>query len=79
MQATKANVFKHTTLTIYPDKVAGVTLLVEEPGYTGIYIRDKNGGLWPARTVDRSLPEHHAAVCEAWLGRAGSEDRRAQA
>ena len=38
MQATKANVFKHTTLTKCPDKVAGVTLLDEEPGYTGIYI-----------------------------------------
>jgi len=77
MQGTAANTFKYTTLTKYPDKVAGVTLLDEEPGYTGIYIRDKDGGLWPARTVDRLLPEHHDAVCAAWLGRRGSEDRRA--
>ena len=78
MQATASHVFRHTTLTKCPDKVAGVTLLDEEPGYTGIYIRDRDGGLWPARTVDRSLSEHHDAVCAAWLDRPGSEDRRSQ-
>ncbi len=44
--------FRHTTLPRCPAKVVGVTLLDEEPGYTGIYLRDEDGGLWPARTVN---------------------------
>ena len=58
--------FKHTTLTRFPDRIAGITILEEEPGFTGIYLRDADGGLWPARTVDQSLKDHHEAVLAAW-------------
>ena len=68
--------FRHTTLTSYPDKIVGYTLLDESPGFTGIYVRDAKGGLWPARTVDRSLPAHHKSVCDAWLAREGAIDLR---
>ena len=63
--------FRHTTLTVYPDKIVGMTLLDETPGLTGIYLRDRNGGLWPARTVDRADAQHHFDVCEAWLSKPG--------
>ena len=33
--------FKHTTLTRYPDKIVGVTLLDESPEAVGIYLRCK--------------------------------------
>ena len=80
--------FKHTTLPTYPgdyDRVnkkytpirVGVTLLDEKPGFTGIYIRDENGGLWPARTVIHEPAKHHESVCNAWLSGEGvHEDRR---
>lgn len=78
--------FKHTTLDVYPEsfvdgkwtpKRVGVTLLDEEPGFTGIYIRDENGGLWPARTVSHNPPKHHRSVCNSWLSGEGiHEDRR---
>ncbi len=72
--------FKHTTLAAYPADIAGITLLDEAPGFTGIYLRDANGDLWPARTVSRALPEHHADVCNAWLARPGiHEDKRGAA
>ena len=69
MNAKQPHEFKHTTLTAYPKKVVGVKLLEEEPGFTGIYLEDANGGLWPARTVNQAFPEHHREVCDAWLSR----------
>lgn len=78
MQATTPKQFRHTTLAAYPDKAVGVTLLDESPGFTGIYLRDTSGGLWPARTVNRTPAEHHDKVCEAWLSKPGKhEDKRA--
>lgn len=78
--------FKHTTLKHYPGSRVnrkttperiGITLLDEKPGFTGIYIRNEFGGLWPARTVNRSNKAHHDAVCKAWLDHVGiNEDRR---
>ncbi len=70
--------FKHTTLKVMPEsydhstntwtpKRVGITLLDEKPGFTGIYIRDENGGLWPARTVSRKPKKHHQDVCGAWI------------
>jgi hypothetical protein len=91
MEAAHPTDFKHTTLTVYPEtwiktgdgeghwspKKVGITLLDEEPGFTGIYIRDEAGGLYPARTVNHNPPEHHKSVCDAWLSDAGiHEDRR---
>ncbi len=77
MQAIAPEHFRHTTLTVYPEKIAGVTLLDETPGFTGIYLRNPNGGLWPARTVNRNPESHHRSVCEAWLSRSGiHEDKR---
>ena len=77
MQLATPQEFRHTTLSVYPDKTVGVTLLDESPGFTGIYVRDPNGGLWPARTVDRASAEHHEKVCAAWLSGPGvHEDRR---
>ena len=77
MEAQAPSQFTHTTLTAYPDKIVGVTVLDEAPGVTGIYLRDRNGGLWPARTVSRIPAEHHDAVCDQWLARPGvHEDKR---
>jgi len=87
MDAAKPSEFKHTTLKVYPEtrledgtwtpKIVGITLLDEEPGFTGIYMRDKNGGLWPARTVNHDPPEHHKSVCDSWMARPGiNEDKR---
>jgi hypothetical protein len=77
MNATKPSEFKHTSLASYPNKTVGITLLDESPGITGIYVRDENGGLWPARTVNRTPPEHHQRVCDSWLARPGiHQDRR---
>lgn len=74
-----ASDFAHITLDKSPLDVAGIVLLDEWPGFTGIYLRDPNGGLWPARTVDRSKPEHHESVINAWLSHEGEhEDRRKQ-
>ena len=76
MQATIPQEFRHTTLAAYPERIVGVTLLDESPGFTGIYLRDAKDGLWPARTVDRAAA-HHDSVCEAWLSRPGKhEDKR---
>jgi hypothetical protein len=69
--------FTHTTLTSYPDTIVGVTLLDESPGVTGIYLRDRNGGLWPARTVNRLPTEDYQTICDSWLARPGvNEDKR---
>lgn len=74
--------FAHTTLHCSPGspgvpKRAGITLLDEKPGYTGIYIRDENGGLWPARTVSHKPKKHHASVIKVWMESPGDhEDRR---
>ena len=69
--------FAHTTLTSYPDKIVGVTLVDESPGVAGIYLRDKNGGMWPARTVSRFPTEDYETVCDSWLARPGmNEDKR---
>jgi hypothetical protein len=76
MQVQAPEQFQHTTLTAYPDKIVGVTLLDETPGFTGIYLRDPNGGLWPARTVNREDAQHHFDVCESWLSRPGALDKR---
>jgi len=87
MESTKPESFKHTTLNLYPEsrrpdgtwtpKKAGITLLDEEDGFTGIYLRDAEGGLWPARTVNRACKEHHESVCNAWLAKPGiHEDKR---
>jgi hypothetical protein len=71
--------FRHTTLKVRPDSYQGITLLDECPGFTGIYLRDANGGLWPARTVSRENEAHHTSVCEGWLLRKGiHEDKRTQ-
>jgi hypothetical protein len=74
--------WQHKTLDNYPDKdgeFVGVTILDERPGLTGIYLRTKEGLLWPARTVDRSLPEHHAEVVAAWMQYKGiNEDLRTE-
>jgi len=67
MQAFDPSQFQHTTLPCYPSKIAGITLLEETPGFTGIYLRDEEGGLWPARTVSRGNAKHHNDVCAAWL------------
>lgn len=64
--ASGAREFRHTTLSACPDKVAGIALVDEEPGFTGVYYRTREGGLWPVRTVDRSMPEHHERVVRAW-------------
>jgi hypothetical protein len=78
MIAAAPSQFRHTTLTAYPNRIAGVTLLDESPGYTGVYLRDENGGLWPARTVSRAPIKHHRNVCAAWLARPGAQDLRGQ-
>lgn len=73
--------FRHTTLDRYPDRVAGITLVDEKPGFTGIYLRDPQGGLWPARTVSRRAEggKHHDSVIDAWLSREGEHvDLRAK-
>ncbi len=67
--------FKHTSLTAYPNTIAGVSLLDESPTVTGVYLRNPQGGLWPARTVNKDS-KHYDDVCRAWLRRAGAEDRR---
>jgi len=55
----------------------GINLLDESPGFTGIYLRDEKGGLWPARTVSRKPARRHRQVCAAWLARPGAhEDKR---
>jgi hypothetical protein len=59
--------FTHTTLTSYPDKIVGITLLDELPGIIGIYLRDENGGMWSARTVNRFPTEAYQTI--ARLGR----------
>lgn len=66
MDAQEPKKFKHTTLDAYPAKLAGITFLDEAPGFTGIYLHDADGGLWPARTVDRSDARHHESVLAAW-------------
>ena len=77
MKSTGQYEFKHTTGGKYPVHIVGVTLLDEAPGYTGVYLRDSHGGLWPARTVRHDPPEHHRSVCAAWLSREGKhEDKR---
>ena len=88
MQNANPSDFKHTSLKHYPErfvggkytpKRVGITLLDEEPGFTGIYIRDENGGLWPARTVSHDPPEHHESVCGSWLSGDGiHEDKRVE-
>ena len=77
MTATKPEHFRHTTATSYPVKIVGVTLLDETPDFTGIYLRNEEGGLWPCRTVRRDDPGLHLSVCDSWLARPGvNEDRR---
>jgi len=86
MEAMAPNEFRHTTLAVYPEthigngkytpKAVGITLLDEKPGFTGIYLRDANGGLWPARTVDRSRPEHYRSVIASWSKRENVVDDR---
>jgi len=77
MEISLPSEFKHTTLERPPDSRVGIALLDEEPGFTGIYIRDEDGGLWPARTVSHVPPEHHRSVCDAWLSGPGvHEDKR---
>ncbi len=79
MNAAKPSEFKHTTLTEYPGRCVGITVLDEEPGFTGIYLRAACGGLWPARTVNRENPTHHNSVVSAWMEREGSVDLRKDA
>lgn len=79
MDAMHPSGFKHTTLDEYPLDVAGITLVDEKPGFTGIYLRDPEGGLWPARTVSRKPASHHESVVDAWLSREGEHvDLRAK-
>lgn len=69
--------FRHTTLVEFPVGHVGYTFVDEEPGFTGIYLRAADGGLWPARTVERSNRVHHEEVCKAWLEDKGvHEDKR---
>lgn len=88
MNAAKPSEFKHTTLAIAPESIvekdgqrtwtpkqAGITLLDEEPGFTGIYVRDINGGLWPARTVWRG-GDNYKSICDSWMTREGAVDQR---
>ncbi|MEI8196615.1 MAG: hypothetical protein WCI73_11955 [Phycisphaerae bacterium] len=54
-----------------------MTLQDEKRGYTGIYLRDSNEGLWPCRTVRHKPASHHRDVCAAWLSHKGiHEDKR---
>ena len=69
--AQKPSDFKHTTLTTYPDKIAGLTIVDEKPGFTGIYLRSSEGGLYPVRTVCREEGRIHDGVVDAWLSREG--------
>ena len=95
MDCQPAHEFKHTTLADHPGsplgrdesgnfrgyspETVGVTLLDEAPGFTGIYLRDAAGGLWPARTVNREYAEHHESVCNAWLSKPGiHQDKRSK-
>ncbi len=78
--------FKHTTAKMFPggpyepNKRVGVVLVDEKPGFTGIYIRDGNGDLWPARTVSHKPKKHHESVIRAWLESEGEhQDRRSAA
>ncbi len=51
------------------DKVAGL-VLVDEDGagvFTGIYLCDPDGGLYPCRTVLRSDEDYHRSVVAAWI------------
>ena len=77
MDASAPYQFRHTNMTSPPVHVIGITLLDEKPGYTGIYMRDANGGLWPCRTVRHKPASHHRDVCKAWLSRKGiHQDKR---
>ena len=87
MNADKPENFQHTTLKVFPEsrrpdgtctpKRAGITLLDEDAKHTGVYIRDAEGGLWPARTVSHTPKSHHKSVCDAWLAGPGvPEDKR---
>ena len=71
MDAKPASEFKHTTLTEYPDRIVGVTILDEEPGFVGIYERDAQGGLFPARTVNRKPKKHLERVIASWMAHEG--------
>jgi len=66
MIAQHSNQFKHTTLTSHPLKVAGVSFVEERPGFTGVYLRNEEGGFWPAREVAQKPKKHHKSVCDAW-------------
>lgn len=70
METKEPNQFKHTTLDKYPDTndgFVGVTLLDEEPGFTGVYMRTKEGLLWPARTINHDPPAHHRKCAASWM------------
>jgi hypothetical protein len=73
--AEKEYKWTHKTLEVFPHNIVGYNLRDEEPGFTGIYARDAEGGLWPARTVDFTSSHYHS-VCNAWLNREGSIDER---
>jgi len=66
--------FHHATLTRYPDKIAGVTLLDEDDTHIGIYLRDASGGLWPARTVNRLPDDRCKEICDSWLCHDGEHE-----
>jgi hypothetical protein len=57
----------HATLANRPKYIAGISFIQEGHGFTGIYWRDPEGGLYFCRTVDQSDPKRHADVIRAWL------------
>lgn len=71
----RKDLWRHQTLEEYPHTVAGISVLDERPGFSGVYMRDPRGGLWPARTVSRRA-EHHDDVVGSWLQRPGAVDLR---
>ena len=64
MQATDPRQFRHTTLAAYPEKIVGVTLLDESPGFTGIYLRDDPTHRWLQATVSNNAVKLQAPLNE---------------
>jgi hypothetical protein len=61
--------FRHATAPSFTGcgEAVGVVLVDEKRGFTGIYYKDKQGKLWPCRTVMRSNKARHDEIIAAWL------------